>query len=31
LQEASQEDPAARELLLDTKSFLRGQDPYPED
>lgn len=31
LQEASQEDPAARELLLDTKSFLRGQDPYPEN
>ena len=31
LQEASQEDPAARELLLDTKSFLRGQGPYLED
>jgi len=31
LQEASQEDPAARELLLDTKSFLRGQDSYLED
>ncbi|MEK9927501.1 MAG: delta-aminolevulinic acid dehydratase [Halieaceae bacterium] len=31
LQKASREDPAARELLLDTKSFLRGQDPYLED
>ena len=31
LQKASREDPAARELLLDTKSFLRGQGPYLED
>ena len=31
LREATEEDPAARELLLDTKSFLRGQDPYLED
>jgi hypothetical protein len=31
LSEASQEDPAARELLLDTKSFLRDQDLYLED
>ena len=30
LLEASREDPALRELMLDTKSFLRGLDSGPE-
>lgn len=28
---ASEEDPAARELMLDTRSFLRGQDRWLDD
>jgi len=28
LTEASKEDPAVKNLMLDTKSFLRGQDDW---
>lgn len=30
LEEAATEDPALKELLLDTRSFLRGQQPVPD-
>lgn len=31
LEQASREDPALRDLMLDTRSFLRGQDEYLPD
>jgi len=31
LQRASEENPEARALMLDTRSFLRGQDSYLND